>query len=104
MDRCGITVFGTSAKWIAVQEDRGLKPGVSHNLSTQKAICIAGSRLTPKSYDYVYRDIKANVLLASISGGTDIIACFMGEIQSAHLGCGAHAMGRIYTEGSTVTR
>ena len=109
MDRCGITVFGTSAKWIAVQEDRGLKPRVSHNLSTQKAICIAGSRLTPKSYDYVYRDIKANVLLASISGGTDIIACFMGEnsvlpIQSAHLRCGAHAMGRIYNEGSTVTR
>ena len=110
LDRCGITVFGTSTKWIAVQEDRGLKPRVSHNLSTLKAICSTGSPLTPKSYDYVYRDM----LLASISGGTDIIACFMGEnsmlpvyrveIQSAHLGCGAHAMGRIYTEGSTVTR
>jgi len=57
--------------------------------------------LTPKSYDYVYRDIKANILLASISGGTDIIACFMGEnsvlpvhrgeIQSPHLGCGIQA-------------
>ena len=75
VDRCGITVFGTSTKWIAVQEDRGLKPRVSHNLSTLKAICSTGSPLTPKSYDYVYRDM----LLASISGGTDIIACFMGE-------------------------
>merc|ERR1719166_398650 len=101
VDRCGITVFGTSAKWIAVQEERGLKPRTSHSLATLKAICSTGSPLTPKSYDYVYRDIKANVLLASISGGTDIIACFMGEnsvlpvyrgeIQSAHLGCGVQA-------------
>ena len=101
VDKCGITVFGTSAKWIAVQEDRGLKPRLSHKLTTLKAICSTGSPLTPKSYDYVYRDIKANVLLASISGGTDIIACFMGEnsslpvyrgeIQSAHLGCGVQA-------------
>jgi len=101
VDKCGITVFGTSAKWIAVQEDRGLKPRLSHSLKTLKAICSTGSPLTPKSYDYVYRDIKANVLLASISGGTDIIACFMGEnstlpvyrgeIQSAHLGCGVQA-------------
>ena len=110
VDRCGITVFGTSAKWIAVQEDRGLKPRVSHNLSTLRAICSTGSPLTPKSYDYVYRDIKANVLLASISGGTDIIACFMGEnsvlpvyrgeIQSAHLGCGVQAWDE---EGRAVT-
>ena len=101
VDKCGITVFGTSAKWIAVQEDRGLKPRTSHSLATLKAICSTGSPLTPKSYDYVYRDIKANVLLASISGGTDIIACFMGEnsvlpvhrgeIQSPHLGCGLEA-------------
>jgi len=101
VDKCGITVFGTSAKWIAVQEDRGLKPRTSHSLATLKAICSTGSPLTPKSYDYVYRDIKANILLASISGGTDIIACFMGEnsvlpvyrgeIQSPHLGCGIQA-------------
>jgi len=97
VDECGITVFGTSAKWIAVQEDRMVKPRLTHNLSTLKAICSTGSPLKPHSFDYVYRDIKANVLLASISGGTDIIACFMGEnstlpvfrgeIQSLHLGC-----------------
>jgi len=97
VDACGITVFGTSAKWIAVQEDRGLKPRISHNLKTLKAILSTGSPLKPNSYEYVYRDIKTNVLLGSICGGTDIIACFMGEnsvlpvhrgeIQSAHLGC-----------------
>ncbi len=97
VDECGITVFGTSAKWIAVQEDRSVKPRVTHDLSTLKAICSTGSPLKPHSYDYVYRDIKPNVLLASISGGTDIIACFVGEnstlpvhrgeVQSAHLGC-----------------
>jgi len=97
VDECGITVFGTSAKWIAVQEDRMVKPRLTHKLSTLKAICSTGSPLKPHSFDYVYRDIKPNVLLASISGGTDIIACFMGEnstlpvfrgeIQSSHLGC-----------------
>ena len=60
-----------------------------------QAICSTGSPLKPNSYDYVYRDIKTDLLLASISGGTDIIACFMGEnstlpvhrgeIQSPHL-------------------
>lgn len=110
VDHCGITVFGTSAKWIAVQEERGLKPRVSHKLKTLKAICSTGSPLTPKSYDYVYRDIKADVLLASISGGTDIIACFMGEnsvlpvhrgeIQSSHLGCGVQA----WDEGGAVVQ
>ena len=97
VDECGITIFGTSAKWIAVQEDRMVKPRLTHNLSTLKAICSTGSPLKPHSFDYVYRDIKANILLASISGGTDIIGCFMGEnstlpvfrgeIQSAPLGC-----------------
>ena len=101
VDECGITVFGTSAKWIAVQEDRRVEPRLTHNLSTLKAICSTGSPLKPHSYDYVYRDIKANVLLASISGGTDIIGCFMGEnstlpvfrgeIQGTHLGCDIQA-------------
>jgi len=101
VDACGVTVFGTSAKWIAVQEERHLQPRKTHKLTTLKAICSTGSPLVPHSYDYVYREIKANVLLASISGGTDIIACFMGEnsvlpvhrgeIQSAHLGCSIQA-------------
>lgn len=101
VDACGVTVFGTSAKWIAVQEERHLQPRTSHKLHSLKAICSTGSPLVPHSYDYVYREIKANVLLASVSGGTDIIACFMGEnsslpvykgeIQSPHLGCSIQA-------------
>jgi len=97
VDSCSITIFGTSAKWIALAEDKGLKPRLTHKLTSLKTICSTGSPLKPHSFDYVYRDIKPNLLLASISGGTDIIACFMGEnsvlpvyrgeIQSAHLGC-----------------
>ena len=95
VDECGITHFGTSAKWIAVQEDKGIRPIRTHQLASLKAILSTGSPLKPNSYDYVYRDIKTDLLLASISGGTDIISCFMGEIstlpvyrgeiQSAHL-------------------
>ena len=95
VDECGITHFGTSAKWIAVQEDKGIRPIRTHQLASLKAILSTGSPLKPNSYDYVYREIKTDLLLASISGGTDIISCFMGEnstlpvhrgeIQSAHL-------------------
>ena len=62
VDECGITVFGTSAKWIDVQESRGVKPAKTHDLSTLKAICSTGSPLSPHSYDYVYRDIKVGRL------------------------------------------
>ncbi|CAG2247060.1 AACS [Mytilus edulis] len=97
IDEIGITFLGTSAKWLAVMEDRGLKPGKTHKLESLKAILSTGSPLKPQSYDYVYTDIKKDLLLASISGGTDIIACFMGqnwtvpvykgEIQGPNLGC-----------------
>ena len=82
VDECGITHFGTSAKWIAVQEDKGIRPIRTHQLASLKAILSTGSPLKPNSYDYVYRDIKTDLLLASISGGTDIISCFMGEVST----------------------
>jgi acetoacetyl-CoA synthetase len=86
VDECGITVFGTSAKWIAVQEDRGIKPRVTNKLVTLKTICSTGSPLKPHSYDYVYRDIKPNVLLASITGktNTSLFCCiidFLAEVK-----------------------
>ncbi|KAL5017384.1 hypothetical protein ScPMuIL_006973 [Solemya velum] len=97
IDKIGVTILGTSAKWIAVMEEKGLKPGLTHNLKSLKMIMSTGSPLTPQNYEYVYRDIKKELLLASISGGTDIIACFMGqnwtvpvysgEVQTSHLGC-----------------
>lgn len=92
----GVTVFGTSAKYIAACEKAGLKPAETHDLSKLKALLSTGSPLAHESFDYVYRDIKQDVLLASISGGTDIISCFAlgcpirpvyrGELQCRGLG------------------
>uniref|UniRef100_A0A8C1TW05 Acetoacetyl-CoA synthetase n=1 Tax=Cyprinus carpio TaxID=7962 RepID=A0A8C1TW05_CYPCA len=96
VDRLGITIFGTGAKWLSVLEERNLKPANTHNLQTLHTLLSTGSPLKPQSYEYVYSCIKNNVLLGSISGGTDIISCFMGqnmtvpvyrgEIQARNLG------------------
>ena len=95
-DEIGISVFGTSARWLAAIEKAGLVPAKSHKLTALRTILSTGSALAPESYDYVYREIKADVLLASISGGTDIISCFAlgnplmpvyrGELQCRGLG------------------
>ncbi|WP_163833898.1 acetoacetate--CoA ligase [Spartinivicinus ruber] len=71
-----ISVFGTSAKYIAALEKAEVKPAHSHQLPALKAILSTGSPLSHESFDYVYRDIKQDVCLSSISGGTDIISCF----------------------------
>ncbi|XP_062273888.1 LOW QUALITY PROTEIN: acetoacetyl-CoA synthetase [Scomber scombrus] len=100
-DQLGITIFGTGAKWLSVLQERNLKPGETHNLQSLHTILSTGSPLKPMSYDYVYRCIKSNVLLGSISGGTDIVSCFMGqnpavpvyrgEIQTRNLGMAVEA-------------
>ncbi|MCB1220497.1 MAG: acetoacetate--CoA ligase [Planctomycetales bacterium] len=91
-----LNVFGTSAKYIALLEKEGYKPREQHDLSSLRAILSTGSPLAPESFDYVYRDIKQELCLASISGGTDIISCFAlgnpiapvyrGELQTRGLG------------------
>ncbi|MBD9397707.1 acetoacetate--CoA ligase [Pseudomonas sp. PDM11] len=96
IDAEDISVFGTSAKFIAALEKAGAKPRETHRLSRLKAILSTGSPLAHESFDYVYRDIKADVCLSSISGGTDIVSCFAlgnpvspvyrGEIQCKGLG------------------
>ena len=96
IDAEDISVFGTSAKFIAALEKAGAKPRETHKLSRLKAILSTGSPLAHESFDYVYRDIKADVCLSSISGGTDIVSCFAlgnpvspvyrGEIQCKGLG------------------
>jgi len=96
IDAEDISVFGTSAKFIAALEKAGAKPRETHELSRLKAILSTGSPLAHESFDYVYRDIKADVCLSSISGGTDIVSCFAlgnpvapvyrGEIQCKGLG------------------
>ncbi|NHM26549.1 acetoacetate--CoA ligase [Desulfofundulus sp. TPOSR] len=88
----GITVFGTSAKYLASLEKAGVKPGKSYNLSKLKAILSTGSPLPVESFEYVYRDIKEDVCLSSISGGTDIISCFalgnpIGPVYAGELQC-----------------
>ncbi len=92
----GMTHFGTSAKFIDACAKIGLKPGATHDLSSLRAMFSTGSPLAPDSFDYVYQSIKADLQLASISGGTDIVSCFVlgnplgpvwrGEIQCAGLG------------------
>ena len=95
-DEEGITVFGTSAKYLALLEKAGAEPRKTHKLSKLKAILSTGSPLAHNSFDYVYKKIKTDVHLASISGGSDIISCFVlgnpilpvypGEIQTPGLG------------------
>ena len=91
-----MTHFGTSAKFLDAAAKFGLKPRETHRLDTVRAMMSTGSPLVPEGFDYVYRDIKADLQLSSISGGTDIISCFVlgspvlpvwrGEIQCRGLG------------------
>ena len=71
-----VTVFGTSAKWLALTEKDRSIPRETHDLSALRAILSTGSPLAEHSFDYVYHKVKADVRLSSISGGTDIISCF----------------------------
>ncbi|WP_409260529.1 acetoacetate--CoA ligase [Pseudomonas putida] len=72
-----IQAFGTSAKYLAALEQQGLEPARSHRLDSLQLILSTGSPLSPHSYDYVYGKIKADLCLASMSGGTDIVSCFV---------------------------
>jgi acetoacetyl-CoA synthetase len=91
-----MNVLGTSAKYIDACKKAGLAPARTHDLSSVRLITSTGSPLAAESFDYVYSDIKQDVHLASISGGTDIVSCFVlgdptspvwrGEIQGPGLG------------------
>ncbi len=95
-DELKFTLFGTSAKYIASLQQAGVKPGEISGFPHLRAIASTGSPLADESFEYVYDDWKKNVQLSSISGGTDIISCFMlgcpvlpvyrGEIQCRGLG------------------
>ena len=92
-----VTVFGTSAKYLAMCEKRDMRPGASHDLSALKTILSTGSPLAVNSFDYVYSQIKEDVHLSSISGGTDIVSCFaggnpIGPVYRGELQCRALAM------------
>ncbi|CAG7719865.1 unnamed protein product [Allacma fusca] len=119
VEEVGITIFGTSAKWLAVQEDIFTKnvnklesdiSTIDKNKTYLRMILSTGSPLKPQSFDFIYNHIKKDVIVGSISGGTDIIGCFMGqnptlpvyrgEIQSYHLGCDIDCVDE---EGRSVT-
>ncbi|MDP1609704.1 MAG: acetoacetate--CoA ligase [Sulfuritalea sp.] len=95
-DAEGMTHFGTSAKFIDAIAKIDLKPRRTHRLAKLRAMFSTGSPLVAEAFDYVYASIKPDLQLASISGGTDIISCFVlgnpngpvyrGEIQCAGLG------------------
>jgi acetoacetyl-CoA synthetase len=95
-DEEGMTVFGTSAKYIDGLNKAGARPVETHALSALKTMTSTGSPLVAESFDYVYRAIKQDILLSSISGGTDIVSCFVlgnptlpvyrGEIQCRGFG------------------
>lgn len=96
IDKENISIFGTSAKYIAALEKAGHKPRQSHQLTQLRSILSTGSPLSHESFAYIYRDFKNDVCLSSISGGTDILSCFvggcpilpvyLGEIQAPGLG------------------
>ena len=95
-DAEGMTLFGTAAKYIDALNKHGVRPKDTHDLSTIRTMTSTGSPLVHESFDFVYTHIKSDMHLASISGGTDIISCFVignpagpvhrGEIQAAGLG------------------
>jgi len=96
IDAENISIFGTSAKYLAALEKAGVEPNRSHHLSRLKTVLSTGSPLAHEGFDYVYRCFKADLCLSSISGGTDIVSCFAlgnptlpvwrGELQSKGLG------------------
>jgi len=105
-----MTIFGTSARYLAELEKRGTKPGKGYDLSNLETVLSTGSPLSVESFEFVYRDIKKDVLLSSISGGADINGCFLagspidpvyaGELQVPGLGINVQAFD---SQGKPVT-
>lgn len=92
-----ITVFGTSAGYIAALQNAGEKPGKTYDLSNLRAILSTGSPLSKEGFRFVYQEIKSDIQLASISGGTDLNGCFalgnpMGPVYAGELQCRGLAM------------
>jgi acetoacetyl-CoA synthetase len=104
----GVNFFGVSAKYIDGIKKAGLEPKKTHDLSNLRMIGSTGSVLVPESFDYIYEHVKADVHLASLSGGTDICGCFVasiptlpvyrGEIQGPCLGMATKVFDAIGVE------
>jgi acetoacetyl-CoA synthetase len=91
-----VSVFGTSPKYLSIFSKQGFIPKDNYKLTSLRAILSTGSPLPEETFDWVYKNVKSDLQLSSISGGTDILSCFMlgnptlpvyaGEIQCAGLG------------------
>ena len=91
-----VTVFGASAAYLKAMENAAVRPGADSDLSRLRALLSTGSPLAPQSFDYVYREVKSDLMLASIAGGTELLGCFIagnpmlsvrrGEMQCRALG------------------
>jgi acetoacetyl-CoA synthetase len=92
-----ISIFGTSAGYIAALQNAGVTPGKTYDLTPLKAVLSTGSPLSIEGFEYIYREVKADLQLASISGGTDLNGCFalgnpMGPVCAGELQCRGLAM------------
>jgi len=92
-----ITIFGTSAGYIAALQNAGATPGKTYDLTPLKAVLSTGSPLSVEGFEYTYREVKQDIQLASISGGSDINGCFaagnpMGPVYAGELQCRCLAM------------
>ena len=100
-EQVGMTIFGTSARYISALDEAGYRPGSDCNLEKLRMVCSTGSPLSVSGFEYAYRKIKADMQLASISGGTDLNGCFAlgtpflpvhaGELQGPGLGLNVQA-------------
>jgi acetoacetyl-CoA synthetase len=96
-EEAGITIFGTSARYIAAIEKEGLQPGRNYDLTRLRAILSTGSPLSQEGFEYIYREVKQDLQLASIAGGTDLNGCFalgnpIGPVYAGELQCRGLAM------------
>jgi acetoacetyl-CoA synthetase len=87
-----VSVFGTSAKYLSALQNEGARPGTEFDLGPLRAVLSTGSPLSAEGFQYVYREIKQDLCLSSISGGTDIISCFalgnpIGPVYEGELQC-----------------
>ncbi len=104
IDNYKVSHFGTSPKFLETCRDTKLSPIKTHSLKSLKSILSTGSPLVEECFEYVYKHIKKNIQLSSISGGTDIISCFAlgnpilpvinGEIQCLGLGMDVAAFNK----------
>nr|WP_283251187.1 acetoacetate--CoA ligase [Rhabdothermincola salaria] len=101
VDAEGVTLLGVSAKYIDALRTQGVRPADTHGLSSLRTVCSTGSPLSPEGFAHVYGAVKADVHLASIAGGTDLLGCFLagdptspvyaGELQRPALGMAVDA-------------